>query len=75
MQSLGYRHLCDHLLDALPLAEAARRTARDTRRFARKQRNWMRVLGFPRVTDDGQLEAALAAAADTFGPARARASG
>jgi tRNA dimethylallyltransferase len=49
LQSLGYRHLCDHLLDALPLDEAIRRTQRDTRRFARKQRNWMRVLGYERV--------------------------
>lgn len=75
MQSLGYRHLCDHLLDGLPLDEAARRTCRDTRRFARKQRNWMRVLGFPRVDAEDHLPAALAAASDTFGPARARASG
>lgn len=75
MQSLGYRHLCDHLLDGLPLEEAVRRTARDTRQFARKQRNWMRVLDFPQVMDEGQLPAALAAAADTFGPARAGLSG
>jgi tRNA dimethylallyltransferase len=52
MRSLGYRHLCDHLLDGLPLEEALRRTARDTRRFARKQRTWMRTLGFPRRVDD-----------------------
>ncbi|MCO4747767.1 MAG: tRNA (adenosine(37)-N6)-dimethylallyltransferase MiaA [Proteobacteria bacterium] len=49
MQSLGYRHLCDALLDGVELEEALRRTARDTRRFAKKQRNWMRVLGYPKV--------------------------
>ena len=53
--------MCDHLLDALPLDEAVRRTQRDTRQFARKQRNWMRVLGWTKVTDP--LESALAGAA------------
>jgi tRNA dimethylallyltransferase len=52
MQSLGYRHLCEHVLDGLPLDEAIRRTQRDTRRFARKQRNWMKVLGYERLLDD-----------------------
>jgi tRNA dimethylallyltransferase len=64
MLSLGYRHLCDHLLDGLPLDEAARRTVRDTRRFARKQRTWMRALGFPR--GEGP-DAALAAAEALWG--------
>jgi tRNA dimethylallyltransferase len=49
MMSLGYRHLAEYVLDDLPLGEAVRRTQRDTRRFARKQRNWLRALGFPRV--------------------------
>lgn len=49
MGSLGYRHLTEHLLDGLPLDEAVRRTQRDTRQFARKQRNWMRGLGWERV--------------------------
>lgn len=66
MMSLGYRHLCDHLLDGLPLDEATRRTARDTRRFARKQRTWMRTLEFRRVDDD-HLEVALGAAEEAFG--------
>jgi tRNA dimethylallyltransferase len=61
MQSLGYRHLCDHVLDGVPLDEARRRTVRDTRRFARKQRTWMRTLGFPRRDD------VLAAADEAFG--------
>lgn len=52
LQSLGYRHVCDHVIDGLPLPEAIRRTQRDTRHFARKQRTWMRGMGYPRVTDD-----------------------
>lgn len=60
MQSLGYRHLADHLLDGLPLDEAVRRTVRDTRTFARKQRTWVRALGWaPLPADDAPLVAAL----------------
>lgn len=59
LQSFGYRHLVEHVLDGLPLDEALRRTARDTRRFARKQRTWMRSLGYARMGPD---EAAAAAA-------------
>ncbi len=51
MLSLGYRHICDHVLDGLDLAEAITRTQRDTRTFARKQRNWMRVLEFDKLVD------------------------
>lgn len=67
MLSLGYRHLCDHLLDALPLDEAVRRTARDTRHFARKQRTWLRNLGYPQVTGEA-MDAVKAAAAQVWGP-------
>ncbi|MEO0604260.1 MAG: tRNA (adenosine(37)-N6)-dimethylallyltransferase MiaA [Myxococcota bacterium] len=49
LQSLGYRHVCDHVIDGLSLDEAIRRTQRDTRHFARKQRTWMRGLGYPKV--------------------------
>lgn len=62
MQSLGYRHLCDHLLDGLPLDEAVRRTQRDSRKFARKQRNWMKALGWERVSPDPEPLVARAAA-------------
>jgi len=65
MQSLGYRHLCDHVLDGLALDEAVRRTQRDTRRFARKQRNWMRQLGYERVMKD-HAESAMRAASLVF---------
>jgi tRNA dimethylallyltransferase len=68
MQSLGYRHLCEHLLDGLDLDEAIRRTQRDTRHFARKQRTWRRHLDFDEVWDDHAL-AAHDAAIRAFGPA------
>lgn len=55
MRSLGYRHLADHVLDGLDLDEAVRRTQRDSRRFARKQRTWRRHLGL-----DGQQDTAEA---------------
>jgi tRNA dimethylallyltransferase len=68
MRSLGYRHLGAHLEDGLPLDDAIRCTARDTRRFARKQRNWMRVLGYDRVLSD-HLERALSEAEQLWGSA------
>lgn len=66
MRSLGYRHLCDHVLDGLPLDEAVRRTQRDTRRFARKQRTWTNTLRLP-VVRAAHVDAALAAATRAFG--------
>ena len=61
MQSLGYRHLCAHVLTGLDLDEAVRRTQRDTRRFARKQRTWQRSLGWERATEPPTEAARLAA--------------
>ena len=46
MQSLGYKHLACHVLDNLSLPEAVRLTQRDTRHFSRKQRTFLRGLGF-----------------------------
>lgn len=66
MMSLGYRHLAEHLLDDLPRDEAIRRTQRDSRQLARKQRNWMRVLRYPRIVGD-DVDAAMAAAEAAFG--------
>ncbi|MEZ4319107.1 MAG: tRNA (adenosine(37)-N6)-dimethylallyltransferase MiaA [Myxococcota bacterium] len=59
-RSLGYRHLADHVLDGLDLDEAIRRTQRDTRRFARKQRTWRKHLGLDDAPDgvDGAVELA-----------------
>jgi tRNA dimethylallyltransferase len=66
MRSLGYRHLCDYLVDGLPLGEAIRRTQRDTRRFARKQRTWRKHLGWPAAGPE-PLNEALAIARELFG--------
>lgn len=60
MLSLGYSHLAGHLLDGLPLDEAVRLTQRASRQFARKQRTFLRSLGFQPGGD------AAAAAAATF---------
>ena len=68
LQSLGYRHVCEHLIDGLPLDEAVRRTQRDTRHFARKQRTWMRGLGYPRIHED-RVAAAKRAACLLWGSA------
>jgi tRNA dimethylallyltransferase len=69
MRSLGYRHLCDHLLDGLPLDEAIRRTQRDTRRFARKQRTWRKQLPVVDAGPDPRAEALALVAGWGLGPA------
>ncbi len=68
MQSLGYRHLADHLLDGLSLDEAGWRTRRDHWRYARKQRVWSRQHpGWQRV-DARDRAPVLAAAMELWGP-------
>ena len=65
MRSLGYRHLSDHLEGAFGLDEAVRRTQRDTRKFARRQRKMIRhVGGFQSVsaTDLAQIRDAAVSA-------------
>jgi len=44
MRAFAYRHMIEHLQGAFDLHEAIRRTARDTWRLARKQRNWAKSL-------------------------------
>lgn len=61
MRSLGYRHFGAHLAGAVDLAEAVRATRRDTRRFARKQRNWRKILQW-NAPDADPWDAANAAA-------------
>jgi tRNA dimethylallyltransferase len=45
MRSLGYRHFSDHLTGKFGAEEAIRRTQRDTRKFARRQRKMIRHVG------------------------------
>ncbi len=52
MRTLGYRHLAAHLRGETELEEATRCTRRDTRRFARKQRNWRKVLSWELAPED-----------------------
>ena len=42
MQSLGYKHLTEHLFGRFPLDAAANRLQRDTRRYAKRQMTWFR---------------------------------
>ena len=61
MQSLGYRFLAAHLAGESTLAEAVTLTQTASRQFARKQRTFLRGLGFQPGGDP------LAAAARAFG--------
>jgi tRNA dimethylallyltransferase len=42
MQSLGYRHMVQHLISGVELSEAIRKMKRDTRRYAKRQMTWFR---------------------------------
>ncbi|MEL6346844.1 MAG: tRNA (adenosine(37)-N6)-dimethylallyltransferase MiaA [Myxococcota bacterium] len=46
MKSFSYRHMVEAVRGTLSLEEAIRRTARDTWRLARKQRNWAKSMGW-----------------------------
>ena len=74
MRSLGYKHLSDHLDGALDLEEATRRTQRDTRHFAKRQRNLIRSLGGFASCQAQDQERIRAAAETAWGPAPAKAS-
>ena len=47
MQSLGYRHMAQHLAGQHDLASATAEMKKDTRRFAKRQLSWFR--GDPQV--------------------------
>ncbi len=68
MQSLGYRHLADHLLDGLDLDEATWRIRRDHWRYARKQRGWSRQHPHWERVDARDRGAVLQAATELWGP-------
>lgn len=42
MRSVGYKEICAHLIDGLPLAEAVELIKRDSRRYAKRQMTWFR---------------------------------
>ena len=43
MQSIGYRHMVDHLLNGVDWPETLRLLKRDTRRYAKRQFTWFRA--------------------------------
>lgn len=57
MLSLGYKHLADHLAGEIDLAEAVLLTKVATRQFARRQRKFLRNLGFTPTTDGPHVDA------------------
>jgi tRNA dimethylallyltransferase len=65
LRAFGYRHMVACVRGELTLDEALRRTARDTRRLARKQRTWARGLGLAAVHERAEI---LLAARRAFGP-------
>ena len=52
LRSFAYRHVVEHIVDGLSLEEAERRTARDTRHYAKKQRTWARNLNWTSTSED-----------------------
>jgi len=65
LRSFGYVHLVAWARGEIGREEAIRRTSRDTRRLARKQRTWARGLGLAAVED---RQVVLVAAERAFGP-------
>jgi tRNA dimethylallyltransferase len=58
LRSFAYRHMVEHCQGDLAIEEAVRRTARDTRHYAKKQRTWARNLGWT-ASSDHDVERAL----------------
>ncbi|MCK6517150.1 tRNA (adenosine(37)-N6)-dimethylallyltransferase MiaA [Myxococcota bacterium] len=67
MRSLGYRWMCARVAGEISLAEAIEGTQRDTRRFAKKQRQMLRSIGGFESVGAEDLDAVLHIAAETFG--------
>ncbi|MEE4241736.1 MAG: tRNA (adenosine(37)-N6)-dimethylallyltransferase MiaA [Desulfopila sp.] len=44
MQSIGYRHMLDHILNNISLAETEASLSRDTRRYAKRQYTWFKKM-------------------------------
>ena len=42
MRSVGYKEMCAHIIDGLPIEEAAELIKRDSRRYAKRQMTWFR---------------------------------
>jgi tRNA dimethylallyltransferase len=72
MQSLGYRHLLEHLIGGdKPLGDAVEELKRDTRRYAKRQMIWFRAdpqVAWLDVTDTHPVPAASSPPDDAPGP-------
>ena len=55
LRSFSYKHMIAHHQEEIDLEESLRRTERDTRYFAKKQRNWARSLGWSKSTKEQVL--------------------
>ena len=64
MQAIGYRHLLPVVQGADTLRNALAAMQRDTRRFARRQRTWLRGVPEARWFDTAAREAIFAAASE-----------
>ena len=65
MQSIGYRHMVDHLTKGVAWEETLRLMKRDTRRYAKRQLTWFRAVPEIVWTAPEQL-GALTGAIETF---------
>jgi tRNA dimethylallyltransferase len=71
MQSIGYRHMADHLINGVDWEETLRLFKRDTRRYAKRQFTWFRA--DPDITwiapnQIGSLQSAIASFLTTGQP-------
>jgi len=42
MRSVGYKEICAHIIDGMPLADAVELVKRNSRRYAKRQMTWLR---------------------------------
>jgi tRNA dimethylallyltransferase len=68
MRAVGVRHLAEHLGGRLSLAEAAERSKRDSRRYAKRQFTWARhqLAGFAWIEPEAAFEAGTRALGTPF---------
>jgi tRNA dimethylallyltransferase len=70
MQAIGYRHMSPVVEGSDTLANALVEMQRDTRRFARRQRTWLRKVPEARWVHPEDREAILGAVEAFLGAAR-----
>ncbi len=71
MQSIGYRHMADHLIKGVDWEETLRLLKRDTRRYAKRQFTWFRAdpdITWIAPSQIGSLQSAIASFLTTGQP-------